>query len=197
MPALDRFVHVSFKRFKAFNQFALPLRRFNILVGPNNAGKSTVLASFRILAAAVRRGFARSPQLVRGPLGQTFGYPVDLSSVSVAEESIFHNYDDSKPATVDFRLASGNTLTLYFPEVGRCLLIPDAQGRQIRTAAAFRASFNCPIGFVPILGPVEQTERLYEKAAARLALFNYGAARNFRNIWYHYSEHFTSFRDLL
>lgn len=197
MTTPDHFVHAEFRRFKAFTQFALPLRHFNILVGPNNSGKSTILAAFRILAAAIRRAFAKTPQIVRGPTGQTFGHVVDLSSVSVAEESIFHNYDDAEPATVSFRLANGNILTLYFPEVGRCLLIPDAQGTPIRTASAFRANFNCPIGFVPILGPVEQTERLYEREAARLALFNYGAARNFRNIWYHYREHFDTFRDML
>jgi energy-coupling factor transporter ATP-binding protein EcfA2 len=197
MNTIDRFVHVEFRRFKAFTQFAFPLRRFNILVGPNNSGKSTVLAAFRILAAAIRRASARTPQVIRGPDGQTYGHPVDLSSVSVAEESIFHDYDDSEPATVTFRLATGSTLTLYFPEVGRCYLIPDAQGRPISTASAFRSQFNCSVGFVPILGPVDQTERLYEREAARLALYNYGAARNFRNIWYHYPEHFEAFREIL
>jgi len=50
-----RFTRVEFTRFKAFKKFSLTLRHFNILVGPNNAGKSTVLAGFRILAAAMRR----------------------------------------------------------------------------------------------------------------------------------------------
>jgi AAA domain, putative AbiEii toxin, Type IV TA system len=197
MATVDHFVHVEFRRFKAFTRFALPLRHFNILVGPNNAGKSTVLAAFRILSAAIRRASSRAPQMIRGPNGQTYGHPVDLDSVSVAEESIFHNYDDADPATVCFKLENGNTLTLFFPEQGRCFLVPDAQGKPIRTATAFREHFNCPIGFVPILGPVEQTERLYEKEAARLALFSYGAARNFRNIWYHYSADFEKFRETL
>ena len=47
---------------------------------------------------------------------------------------------------------------------------------------------------MPILGPVEQHERLYDREAARRALFNYRAARNFRNIWYHYTEFFEEFR---
>ena len=96
-----------------------------------------------------------------------------------------------------FRLSNGNELLLYFPSSGRCLLIPDAQGRPIAAASRFREHFNCPIGFVPILGPVEQVELLYEKEAARLALFNYRAARNFRNIWYHYPERFEAFRSAL
>ena len=33
----------------------------------------------------------------------------------------------------------------------------------------------------------------FEKEAARLALFNYRAARNFRNIWYHFPEKFDDF----
>jgi hypothetical protein len=28
-------------------------------------------------------------------------------------------------------------------------------------------------------------------------LFNYGAARNFRNIWYHYNDDFTQFRSAI
>jgi hypothetical protein len=47
------------------------------------------------------------------------------------------------------------------------------------------------------LGPVDHNERLFEKEAARQALFNYKAARNFRNIWYHYPEKFETFRAIL
>ena len=41
------------------------------------------------------------------------------------------------------------------------------------------------------------TKKLYAKEAARQALFNYRAARNFRNIWYHYPDNFNLFRSLL
>jgi energy-coupling factor transporter ATP-binding protein EcfA2 len=86
---------------------------------------------------------------------------------------------------------------LYFPETGACYLIPETDGTKPQTVSSFRRHFNCPIGFVPILGPVDQNERLYQEEAARLALFNYTAARNFRNIWYHYPEHFGEFRRTL
>jgi hypothetical protein len=163
-----QFVRVEFQRFKAFAQFTLTLRHFNILVGPNNAGKSTVLAAFRILAAAMRRAEARKAEIVRGPDGRTYGYLIDLRAISVAEENIFFNYDDDEPASVVFTLSNQNQLTLYFPEQGTCYLIADAHGREISTPTAFRAQFNCPIGFVPILGPVEHNERLYGRDAARL-----------------------------
>src|SRR4051812_25565158 len=120
MAEFASFVQVNFRRFKAFERFDLPLRPFNILVGPNNAGKSTVLAAFRILAAAMRRANARGPSLLQGPQGQTYGYDVDLRTVSVAEENLFYNYDESSPATVRFRISNGNALLLYFPDPGIC-----------------------------------------------------------------------------
>jgi energy-coupling factor transporter ATP-binding protein EcfA2 len=192
-----QFVRVDFTHFKAFDSFTLNLRPFNILVGPNNAGKSTILAAFRILAAAMRRASTRKAEIVRGPLGLAPGHKIDLSAVSVAEENIFYNYDDSRPASVRFRLSNKNELLLYFPERDTCYLIPEAHEGRASTPSTFRTSFNCPIGFVPILGPVEHIETLYEKEAARQALFNYRAARNFRNIWYHYPEKFDEFRAAL
>ncbi|MGB6541297.1 MAG: ATP-binding protein [Xanthobacteraceae bacterium] len=191
------FVRVDFSHFKAFDSFTLNLRHFNILVGPNNAGKSTILAAFRILAAAMRKASTRKPEIVRGPLGLAPGHNVDLSAISVAEENIFYNYDDSKPASVRFRLSNKNELLLYFSERGTCYLISQSEAGRVSSPSTFRSRFNCPIGFVPILGPVEHIENLYEKEAARLALFNYRAARNFRNIWYHYPEKFDEFRAAL
>jgi hypothetical protein len=98
---------------------------------------------------------------------------------------------------VSFRLSNQNILTLFFPEPGACVLIPDAQGKQFSAPFFFRKQFDCPIGFVPILGPVEHHEPLYEREAARLALFSYRAARNFRNIWFHFPEKFAEFRSAL
>lgn len=197
MNELDHFVGVDFHRFQAFERFTLDLRRFNVLVGPNNAGKSTVLAAFRILAHAMRRAEAKRAELLRGPNGMVPGHKVDIGAISVAEENIFYDYDDDEPASVRFRLKSGNSLALYFPEREVCFLIPDAQGRPCATPTAFRSQFRCPVGFVPILGPVEHNEDLYERDAARRALFNYRAARNFRNIWHHYPERFDEFAELV
>ena len=196
-PEMHRFTAVSFNRFKAFESFRLDLRHFNVLVGPNNAGKSTILAAFRILAAAMRRATSKNPTIVKGPQGKTVGWEVDLRSISVAEENIFFNYDDSRPASVEFTLSNNDKTTLFFSEPQTCVLITEVRGKEIFNTKSFKQYFDSPIGFVPILGPVEHHEPLYQAEAARLALFNYRAARNFRNIWYHYPDSFGEFRTAL
>lgn len=198
MSQKHHFVKVEFARFKAFKSFTVHIRPFNILVGPNNAGKSTILAAFRILAAGMRKASSKRAEIVQSPSGRALGYSVDLGAISVAEENIFFDYDDSEPASVRFYLSNKNQLHLDFPEQGVCNLIAVTDsGRRVDSPAAFRSQYNCPIGFVPILGPVEHNEPLYEKEAARRALFSYQAARNFRNIWHHYPEKFEEFRGAL
>ncbi len=197
MNEMDHFTSVRFHKYKGFRQYSVALRDFNILVGPNNCGKSTIIGAFRILAEAMRKARARNPEFIKGPDGETFGYYIDLSSIPVATENVFFDYDDSEPATIKFRLSNGNEMLLFFPEVDSCYLICTPKGRQIRNTTGFRNAYNAPIGFVPILGPVEHNEQLYNKEAARLALLTHRASRNFRNIWHHYPDDFNDFRLLV
>jgi AAA ATPase domain len=45
---------VHFDHFKAFDQFTLSLHSVNVIVGPNNSGKSTIIGAFRALDAAIK-----------------------------------------------------------------------------------------------------------------------------------------------
>jgi len=195
--AVQRITSVRFSRYKAFESFQLALNEFNVLVGPNNAGKSTIIGAFRILAEGLRKARSRNAEPIEATGFTGWGYRLNIADLPIASENIFFDYDDSSPAQVTFRLSNGNHLKLYFPEQGTCYLIPETQKRIPRTTSQFKAEFDVEIGFVPILGPVEQKERLYEKEAARLALLTSGASRNFRNIWYHFPADFDRFRELI
>ena len=175
----EHFTSVRFHHFKAFREYSLSLSRFNILVGPNNSGKSTILGAFRILAEALRKARSRNPDFVQGPRGVVRGYVVDLKDVPIATENIFFDYDDTQPASVRFRISNGNELLLYFPEIGACHLICETKRKAVVSTASFKSQYNLSIGFVPILGPVEHNEELYLKDAARRALLTHRAARNF------------------
>jgi len=175
----------------------LALNEFNVLVGPNNAGKSTIVGVFRILSEGIRRASSRKPIYIDHESIRSPGYNVPLEGLPVATENIFTNYDDSDLATIEFRLSSGNKLRLVFPENELCYLLCDAKDKQIRTPSEFKKTYNVSVGFVPVLGPVEHNEPLYQKEAARLALLTHRASRNFRNIWHHYPEDFDEFRALV
>ena len=184
---------IQFKNYKAFSEYSVALKDFNVLVGPNNAGKSTVLGAIRILAEGIRKARVRKAELVEGPNGTTYGYSVDLRGLPISTENVFHNYNEASAALILFRISNGNSLTLFFPERGICYLCPKAK-RNVQSVSDFKREFPLKITFVPVLGPVEHNERLYQSEAARLALLSYSASRNFRNIWHHFPEGFDEFR---
>ena len=115
MSDLLDYTRVNFKRFKAFESFRLDLQHINIMVGPNNAGKSTILTAFRILAAGLRKARRYKPELVEGPDGPRYGYRVDLAALSVGDENIFFNYDVSQPASVTFTSDGKQETRVVFP----------------------------------------------------------------------------------
>ena len=187
---------IHFKNYKAFSDFSVTLGEFNVLVGPNNAGKSTVLGALRILAEAIRKANSRNPEWVPAEKNETFGYRVDLADLPVSTENVFHDYNDAEPAVITFRVSNGNKLRLVFPERGKCSLICDAK-KVVRSVSSFKSEFDLRIAFVPVLGPVEHNEQLFLKETARRALLTSYASRNFRNIWHHYPERFKEFREMV
>ena len=189
---------ITFKNYKSFSQFTVSLDHFNILVGPNNAGKSTVIGSFKILAEGIKKARSRKPILVDDPKGmQVFGYEIDLEQVPIATENVFYNYQDENPAIIRFRLSDNSILQVFFPQIGKCYLNYESDSVIIRSPKDFKEHVNVEIGFVPILGPVDHEEKLYQKETARLAILSYTASRNFRNIWHHYGENFDDFKELV
>jgi energy-coupling factor transporter ATP-binding protein EcfA2 len=191
------FTSVRFHRFKSFREYSVQLREFNVMVGANNSGKSTIISAFKILAEGIKKARARKAEYIRVPGHGDHGYRIDLSGLPISTENVFTDYDDSEPASVTFRLSNKNTLQLVFPDINQCILFCETTGIEVRTPAQFKKEYPVSVGFVPVLGPVEHNEPLYKVETARIALMTHTASRNFRNIWWHYPDDFGEFRELI
>lgn len=191
------FTAIKFRNYKAFRHYSVALAGFNLLVGPNNAGTSTVIGALRILYEGIRKARSRKAVLIDSAVYRGYGYRVDLEDLPISTENVFTDYDDSQSAEVEFFVSSGGKLRLIFPESDSCLLVPDFEGKSIRSPSEFNKAFDVKLAFVPVLGPVEHNEPLFQEGAARNALQTHRASRNFRNIWYHYPESFEEFRELI
>lgn len=197
--AMLAFTSIKFTNYKTFKTYSVSLKSFNILVGPNNAGKSTIIGAFKILSEGIKKAKSRKAELIDAPSGiQVHGYQIEIADIPIATENAFHNYNIDEPAVAKFRLSNGSHLQIFFPaNQSGCYMNCIHPSEIIRSPKDFNKHFDLSIGFVPILGPVEHEEVLYQKEAARKALNTYKASRNFRNIWYHYPDDFDEFKQLL
>ena len=196
MHDLTTITSVQFRNFKALSNFSLSLREMNILVGPNNCGKSTILSAFRALSVALRRATSRKPEVVSSSTGRLYGYRISDDSLPISVENVHTDYEESD-TTVVFRLSNKNELQLLFPADGGCILLTETTGREVATVADFKRAFPISVGVVPVLGPVEHKEVLVDKETVRKNLYTHRASRHFRSYWSYNPDDFETFSDLI
>lgn len=191
-----RIRRIEFSNFKAFGSYSLTVGEINILVGPNNSGKSTIIGALRTLDAAVR--FARTRPPTRLYIGEdtVIGYRIPEESVPISLENVQTDYNGIE-ARITFFLSNGNTLALIFPEDGGCALIPQLDGGVLTSAAIFKREFPISTVVVPVLGPVEHNEHRRERSTVVAGLSTHRASRHFRSFWHYNPEGFKSFADLI
>lgn len=169
----------------------------NILVGPNNSGKSTIISALRILEVALKRAKTKNPEIVRLPKGQHgYGHHISLSQISVSLENVTTDYN-SEDSLIEFRLSTKNKLNLYFPPDGGCTLYWETEGQRITTAGKFASTFPITIQVIPVLGPLEHREAHVTEETVRESLNTHRASRHFRNYWRYNPSGWESFSKMI
>jgi len=169
----------------------------NVMVGPNNSGKSTIISSLRILEVALKKASSKRAELVPLPVGGNgHGHRVPEDQISVSLENVATNYN-GKLSQIEFRLSNRNKLFLYFPEEGGCILHWETTGPSPNTAAKFRTAFPLKIQVVPVLGPLEHEEKLVTEETVKRSLNTHRASRHFRNYWRYFPEGWPEFSAMI
>lgn len=187
-----RITSIRFQEFKAFTKYSLSLGPVNILVGPNNSGKSTILGTFRALAAGLRQARSKKPQLVDTPEGRQLGYKLSESTLPMSLENVHTDYA-AIDSSVTFHLSNRNKLHLLFPATEGCFLVPETERKPVTSPASFRREFPIDVAVVPVLGPFEPREQRREKDTVVAGLSTHRASRHFRSFWYYFPDGFEDF----
>jgi hypothetical protein len=181
---------MRFRNYKGLRNFSVSLQNVNILIGPNNCGKSTILGALRILDQALRVARSKGAERVRRIEGtQSWGYRINENSIPVSLENVHTDCADAD-STVEFRLSNENQLILFSPQDGGCVLYWNNPGKPVNSPGAFRKQFPINIQVVPVLGPIEQDEFIVTDETVKRASGTPRACRHFRNYWYKNTEGF-------
>jgi AAA15 family ATPase/GTPase len=179
----------------AYKRFSIALSQFNILVGPNNSGKSTIIKSLQLLEAAWRSGIKRNPEYI--PEIDSYGYTIKDSSLPIRIDNIHNEYSNVN-TNMRIKFSGGGSAFLTInPEFRVYLHFTTAEGINLQNSSTIRKHFQFKIGVIPFLGPVEPRETLLTKEHIQKSISTYLSPRHFRNQWYHDKSDFGLFVDLL
>ena len=105
------------RNFKGFESFDLNFRPFTLLVGPNNAGKSTLLSAIRagasMLALASRRN-ATANEDFRGETVRV--HYLGSAPGGLETENLRHEFQDDVETSLEFVFGGQSRLRAVWPE---------------------------------------------------------------------------------
>jgi hypothetical protein len=164
---------ITIKNFRGFDDHVLNLLPTTVIVGRNNAGKSTIVEALRLISLAVEfaksRNYLPRQWIISRHLRTAKTRAPTLLTFEIDTDSVFHRYG-SPPSTINAFFCSGAQIEIT--------VYPD----EIR--ASFRAGSQSAIPYVSILpqvGPVAKEEKELTAEYVRGALSSVLAPLHFRN----------------
>jgi hypothetical protein len=192
---------INLKNYRCFSDHTLPLKPETIIVGRNNAGKSTIIEGFRLISIVLERSknliFKAVPDWLDIPLAHR-GVQPDLSGLNVSWENLFHRYQDP-PASLTASFSGGYNVTVHLgPSETVHAVIQDRTGRPIKTKGEARKANLPKLGVLPQVTPLAKEEKILLLAYVRSNMSTYLAPLHFRNqLNLLFSQYYNEFEQLV
>lgn len=174
---------IELQNFKRFSRFTLKAQSGNILVGPNNSGKSSILDALRIFDACYRYTKHKKPTLIHTESGYFDGFEIPESFMPITLANITTNYNEND-AIIRMSHDNGAIATIQLHPERPVRFFVDANSQRFSTSIKFRQAFPISLIIVPSLAPLESSEAYVTDETVNKNKSTRLAARSFRNIWY-------------
>lgn len=175
---------VEFARFRGFRELKAHLRPHAYIVGPNSAGKSTILEAIGLAEQCLRIAFRKLPIIKVHDQGQQYAaYPLP-PALDNGDDPVRHDFG-SDETRVCVRWSNGAAIQIVWPEEdgeeqSGYFYLQDAKQRQPTSTKAARALFTATT-IVPAVTPLERHEELKTAAYIEAHSLTRLASRHFRN----------------
>ena len=191
---------LAVRNFRGFEDHAVPIRRFTVIVGRNNAGKSTLVEAIRLVALIARRSKsgayeATAPSWLTENAGNP-GVVPGRSSYDLEEAGLIHRFGDP-PGHIEAAFDGDASLTIWVGGSGELYgTLRNRQGNPIKDSGSARAGGIPEFQILPQVGPVELREEVLDDGYVRRNLTSRRAPLHFRNQLRVLRSHAAEFRRL-
>jgi predicted ATP-dependent endonuclease of OLD family len=169
---------LKLENFRCFESHTIKFEKFNVLVGKNNCGKSTIIDALKLIANAIRFSPHRDVYLKE-------------SDVPFSVANIRHNYKE-EDSRVSAKFSDGIEVEVTFPVEGAP--ITNISKNAYINDRLFKGKI---IGIIPPVSAFEEVEELGNAKYVRKIMVSHLAPRHFRNIWLYFREGFEEFKELV
>ncbi len=141
---------VTLTNFRGFKRHTVAFNEVSVLVGHNNAGKSTLIDALRLLTVASEKALSANyshPPLWLRSYTTGRGFSTTFKTVDFDFENLGYNQDQEEPAKLELRFKNKSVLTLWLDTVEQANFV-QLQNSQSdyavkRVASAAKLKFHC------------------------------------------------------
>jgi len=193
---------ISLQNFRGFREHSIDFAPFCLLIGQNNAGKTTLIEALRLIGTAIRRAptakFKMAPQwldgIVTGP-----GYTFSVETIGIDHKTIHYNYQSDDPAIIKARFSNNSLVTVcvgadttdFFAQ----LALPG--GKKLNSRNQITDRRFPPVSVMPPIGSLLERETRREPSYMRKHIEGYLSHRHVRNQMAAMPDAFLKFRTKL
>jgi predicted ATP-dependent endonuclease of OLD family len=189
--------NIKFTNYKTHKKFSVNLNSFNILVGPNNSGKSTIIEALRILGGAYRYASRFKPKtLLNASEKIVSGYHIPETSIPISIRHVHTDYNELL-TKIEYVFKGKKSLIIEFQNTKDPILYFEGEDKPIRSTTSFRNEFPLNLSIVPTLGTLEEDEERHDFDYVKRWSSSHRAPRLFRNVWYYDMSDFDKFKQIL
>ena len=187
------------KNFRCYEKSTITFNGTSILVGKNNAGKSTMIEALKIISSVTRKyrtaRFIDPPEWV--PNVDYYGVSPNVENMNISDRGIFYLYGNP-PAIIEAQFSNGTSIKAYVGEgLSIFALLFDENGEPIESSRMAKMVDIPIIEVLPQISAVLDTEKVLKKTTVDGNRYTRLASRNFRNQLHYYKEVFPTFKELV
>lgn len=187
------------ENFRCYEKSTITFNGTSILVGKNNAGKSTMIEALKIISSVTRK--YRTLRFIAPPdwatNAEATGVSPNVENMNISDRGIFNMYGEP-PAIIEAVFSNGTSIKAYVGEgLSIFALLFDEEGVPIRSNKEAK-NVNIPtIEVLPQISAVLDEEKVIKKSTVDGNRSTRLASRNFRNQLFYYKEVFPDFKELV
>lgn len=191
---------IKLTNYRCFADHELPLNKETIIVGRNNAGKSTIVEGLRLLAVITQRhknlAFKKIPDWIEIPNSHR-GVEVSLSGLNVSWQNIFHRYQDP-PGKIIATFTNGYKLTVHIgPDKKTHAVIQKSNNDVIGNKSQAKEANLPQLSVLPQISPLQKEENILSVDYVKSNISSHLSSNHFRNqLAIFYDEYFETFKEL-
>jgi hypothetical protein len=191
---------LEIRNFRCFDNHAVYFRPKTVIVGQNNAGKSTVIEALRLVGLAQNRyrsiNYTDPPDWLDSVKVGTRGIKPSIERFDLSPEGLFYQYREP-PGRINANFSNGTRIELFVgPDFQLFATIFRTKTKAIRSRSEATSVYVPSISILPPLGPLVNRERMLTPETIKRGLGTDLSSLHFRNQIHIYEKYYPEFKSL-